>query len=101
MSTSPPASPRFIPTLTEVVTPPSSARGVLDEASSEEALIAALTQQLSWVIERRLADSCEVLIRNMLAEQAQSLAGHLKLELEATVRDVVQKTFFAKRDKNN
>jgi flagellar biosynthesis/type III secretory pathway protein FliH len=89
MSTLPSALHRFVPTLTEVVSPSSLAPSVNDGLMAEEALIKSLTQQLSAVIERRMADSVAELTQKIVAEHLNNMSQILKLELEAAVRQTL------------
>ncbi len=88
-----PVPPRFVPTLTEVVTPgsmlPLPARVTTPKppaASSEEQLIARIMQRLDMVLERRLRET----IGQLVLAQTQTLLPGLRQELEAVVQQAVR-----------
>jgi hypothetical protein len=93
MNTMPPAFPRIVPTLTEVVEPELLVPSVPDEATAVEVLVESLTRDLSALIERRLTDVSEDFIRNLVREQLEKVAKNMKIELESMVRALVLQTF--------
>jgi FKBP-type peptidyl-prolyl cis-trans isomerase (trigger factor) len=86
MSTQPPAFPRFIPTLTEVVEPLPLVFGADDLESSDEALIQTLTIQMSELIDRKLTTLGEELIQSLLSDHLKKLTHKLQPELEMIAR---------------
>ncbi len=88
-----PVPPRFVPTLTEVVTPgsmvSSPARVAAPKPSTamnEELLIERIMQRLDMVLERRLRET----IGQLVLAQTQRLLPGLRQELEAVVHEGVR-----------
>lgn len=93
-----PVPPRFVPTLTEVVTPgaaglsparpdpASQARALPGTPDGEEQLIARVMQRLDLVLERRLRET----LGQLMLAQAQSVLPRLRQELEPAVQAMVQ-----------
>ena len=88
MSTQPPAFPRFVPTLTEVVDP-LPLIGPEDVASNDEALIQTLSVQMSALIESKLSMLAEELIQSLLSEHLKNLTKKLQPELEEIARQTL------------
>jgi hypothetical protein len=89
MSTVPPSVHRFVPTLTEVVSPSLLSPSVNDGVVADEALIKSLTQQLSSVIEHLLAESAEEMTQKIVTEHLKNVSQILKLELATAVREAL------------
>ena len=87
--------PRFVPTLTEVVSPiPSAGLQPLSEAAtvsaqapqvghSQEELVRQVLLKIEVTLERRLRE----LVGQMVLEQSHALLPALRLEIEALVRE--------------
>lgn len=89
MSTPPRNLPRFIPTLTEVVQPRAVARADMAPSTDLENTVWFVMQRVDMVIERRLREEMETMLRSVVQEQVQSLAVRLRQELEGVVRQTV------------
>lgn len=89
MSTPPRNLPRFLPTLTEVVHLPTVERTTTPAAPDLEATVSYAMQRVDSVIERRLREEADVMLRNLVTEELQSLGVRLRQELEAVVRQAV------------
>lgn len=82
--------PRFLPTLTEVVQPSSVAPRVEVSASpSLEDTVWFVLQRVDMVIERRVREETENMLRTVVNEQIQTLTLRLRQELEGVVRQAV------------
>ena len=106
MNRPPPAPPRFVPTLTEVVRPvaaPMPATGPAAAAPASPAKPAALAaspdlqeqmvqrvlQRVDLILERRLRE----VVGQLILEHTQSLAPRLREEIEDVVRQSVSQAF--------
>lgn len=89
MSTPPRNLPRFLPTLTEVVHPDELVRMAVPVLPGLEETVLSVMQRMEPVIERRLREEADAMLRNMLAEQLQRLSASLRQELEILVRQAV------------
>lgn len=105
----PPAPPRFVPTLTEVVRPvaapmpPSGQAGATAAPAASPAPLAApaassdlqeqmvqrVLQRVDLVLERRLRE----VVGQLILEHTQSLAPRLREEIEDVVRQSVSQVF--------
>lgn len=93
--------PRFVPTLTEVVQPASTARvtqaPVSDHGVGPEALAAELEEQMVQRVLRRIELTLERRLREVVGqlvlEHTQTLAPRLHEELERVVRQSVNQAF--------
>lgn len=85
------APPRFVPTLTEVVQPPS--RSAVDAAglnessphNLEEQMVHRVLQRIDMVLERRLREA----VGQIILAHTQALVPHLREEIELVVRESV------------
>ncbi|WP_411880430.1 hypothetical protein [Polaromonas sp. YR568] len=110
MSRPPPAPPRFVPTLTEVVKPiaapmPATGRPVMPaspQATSvpppaalaaspdlQEQMVQRVLQRVDLVLDRRLRE----VVGQLILEHTQSLAPRLREEIEDVVRQSVSQAF--------
>jgi hypothetical protein len=89
MSTTPRNLPRFLPTLTEVVHPDELVRMAVPAMSGLEETVLSVMQRVDLVIERRLREETDAILRNVVTEQLQSLSTRLRQELEIVVRQAV------------
>lgn len=78
--------PRFMPTLTEVVHPPGLVKATVSTQPDLEATVSLVMQRVDRVIERRIREETEALIRSRMAEQLQLISAGLRDELESVVR---------------
>lgn len=89
MSSIPRNLPRFLPTLTEVVQPEELAKMAEPEVLDLEGTVLSVMQRMEPMIERRLREETDALLRNMVAEQLPVLNSRLRQELETIVRQAV------------
>jgi hypothetical protein len=89
MSTTPRNLPRFLPTLTEVVHLPAQARTTVPATPDLEETVWFVMQRVDLVIERRLREEADAMLRNLVTEQLQTLGARLRQELETVVRQAV------------
>jgi hypothetical protein len=100
----PPAPPRFVPTLTEVVRPmpapmpvasPEPAAAGLPapppavSAELQEQMVQHVLQRVNLVLERRLRE----VVGQLILEHTQALAPRLREEVEEVVRQSVSQAF--------
>ncbi|WP_431096490.1 hypothetical protein [Polaromonas aquatica] len=100
----PPAPPRFVPTLTEVVRPTPAALPVAEPALSnagvppaqtaasaelEEQMVQRVLQRVNLVLERRLRE----VVGQLILEHTQTLVPDLRKEIEEVVRQSVSQAF--------
>jgi hypothetical protein len=79
--------PRFVPTLTEVVSARNAAAGSSGPASlSEEQLVHRIMQRVELSLERRLREA----IATTVLQQTQMLGPLLREEIELVVRESVE-----------
>ena len=81
--------PRYVPTLTEVVSTSPDTRPAAAAALSEEQLVHRVMQRIDLTLERRLREA----IAATVLEQTRSIAPLLRDEIEAVVRDTVAQAF--------
>ncbi|MFZ4479707.1 MAG: hypothetical protein ACOYNZ_07425 [Rhodoferax sp.] len=82
-------TPRFVPTLTEIVQADDLVRhSTLAEPLPEDRVRSAL-QQLDRAIEQRVREELDVLVRTVLAEQLAALQRRLHEEFQSLVRQTV------------
>lgn len=107
-----PVPPRFVPTLTEVVTPGttglSPARpvpalqaralsGTPEGEEREEQLIARIMQRLDLVLERRLRET----LGQLMLAQTQAVLPRLRQELQPAVQAMVQEALREELQRRN
>jgi hypothetical protein len=88
MPASPRTPPRYVPTLTEVVTPEAPAPGVVPPPSIEllqEQIIHRVMQRVDLSLERRLREA----VATLVLEQTRNLGPLLREEIESVVRQSV------------
>ena len=81
--------PRYVPTLTEVVSTPPQARPATGSALSEDQLVMRVMQRVDLALERKLREA----IAATVLEQTRSIAPLLRDEIEAVVRETVAQAF--------
>jgi sensor domain CHASE-containing protein len=89
MSTTPRNLPRFLPTLTEVVHLSDLTRKVVAATPDLEEMVWFVMQRVDLVIERRLREESDVMLRTVVTEKLQTLSARLRTELETVVRQAV------------
>ena len=89
MNTPPRNLPRFMPTLTEVVHLPPLPRTVVLATPDLEKTVGLVMQQVNLVLDRRLREEADSLLRTVVAEQMQTLSVRLRQEMEDVVRQAV------------
>ncbi|WP_298934231.1 hypothetical protein [uncultured Ramlibacter sp.] len=77
--------PRYVPTLTEVVSVGAQPQPGAATSLSEEQLVHRIMQRVDLTLERRLREA----IATTVLEQTRSLGPMLREEIEAVVRDSV------------
>lgn len=95
MSTRPPVSIRFIPTLTEVAEPvpvPLPVPLPSNAAIDDETLINTTVLAMSALISHKLTALTEKTVQELLNKHLENLASGLKPELEAIVRQAIHQT---------
>lgn len=81
--------PRFLPTLTEVVHPPGMVQPAVPATPDLEETVWFVMQRVDMVIERRIREEAEALVRTKVAEQLHVVNARLRQELEIVVRQAV------------
>lgn len=89
MSMPPRHLPRFLPTLTEVVQPPTSTRSPTPVMPDSEALSQLIMRRVEQVIEHRIQEEVDAMVQTLLTVQMQTLRSRLREELELVVRQAV------------
>lgn len=112
MNRPPPAPPRFVPTLTEVVkpiaapmpamrqpvipaspqavsVPPASPAALAASADLQEQMVQRVLQRVDLVLDRRLRE----VVGQLILEHTQSLVPRLREEIEGVVRQSVSQAF--------
>lgn len=99
MTSAPPRNlPRFLPTLTEVVHPASVARANVTATPDLEETVWFVMQRVDMVIERRLREELDAMLRTVVTEQLQTLGARLRQELEGVVREAVSEALTSRTD---
>lgn len=89
MSTTPHKLPRFIPTLTEVVLASSLPDVSTPASTNTEELVQSVMQQMKALLERRISEEIETLVRIQVEEQMQRWHVRLHQELMSVVPQAV------------
>lgn len=98
MTTTPRNLPRFLPTLTEVVHPSGLVRTAAPATPDLEEAVWFVMQRVDMVIERRVSEETEVMLRTVVTEQVQTLRLRLRQELEDVVRQAVSEALTAQAE---
>ncbi|MEI8168826.1 MAG: hypothetical protein WCG50_04060 [Rhodoferax sp.] len=98
MTTSPRNLPRFLPTLTEVVQPGAAKKEEVAATPDLENTVWFVMQRVDMVIERRLREETETMLRTVVNDQVQTLTTRLRQELEVVVRQAVSEALASKAD---
>lgn len=81
--------PRYVPTLTEVVSASVQARPGAAMSLSEDQIVQRVMQRIDLTLERRLREA----IAATVLEQTRSIAPLLREEIESVVRETVAQAF--------
>lgn len=98
MSTAPRNLPRFLPTLTEVVDPRGVAPTAVRATPDLEETVWFVMQRVDLVLEQRLREEADAMLRTMVTAQLQTLAARLRQELETVVRQAVSEGMASRSD---
>lgn len=99
MNTPPRNLPRFLPTLTEVVERRVPVpRAEVSASSDLEDTVWFVMQRVDMVIERRVREETEAMLRTVVNEQIHTLTLRLRQELEGVVRQAVSDALALKHD---
>lgn len=80
MSTSPRNPPRFLPTLTEVVQSPALSLPTTGMTPDFEDVVESVMQRLDGVIEQRLHDELQLVVRQAVADAMTALTSRDKVK---------------------
>lgn len=100
MNTIPRNLPRFVPTLTEVVEPSSLIRAAPSTSSDVEEIIQSVMQRVDRVLDRRLREDADAMLRNMMTEQLHTLQLSLRAELALVVQQAVAEAMALREDEH-
>lgn len=89
MNTVPRPLPRFLPTLTEVVKPSAPPQATSLVQPDFEALTQTLTRRVDALVQTRVQQELERMIRAVAAEQSVILSDHLKTDLHHEIKRMV------------
>jgi len=98
MNTTPRNLPRFVPTLTEIVETSSLVRTPPATSPDVEEIIQSVMQRVDQVLDRRLLDDADAMLRHMVAEQLQTLHLSLRAELALVVQQAVAEAMVLRED---
>lgn len=100
MNTIPRNLPRFVPTLTEVVEPSSLIRAAPSTSPDVEEIIQSVMQRVDRVLDRRLREDTDAMLRNMMTEQLHTLQLSLRAELALVVQQAVAEAMALPEDEH-
>jgi len=100
MNTTPRNLPRFVPTLTEIVEPSTLIRTLPSTSPDFEEIAQSVMRQVDGVLDRRLRDDAETMLRNMVTEQLQTLHLRLRAELALVVQQAVAEAMALREDEH-
>ncbi len=95
MSTAPGNPPRFLPTLTEVVHLSAVKERAASAASPARAMpdiqatVGSVMQRVDLLLERRLSEELDTLLRIVMTEQLHRVTANLRQDLELLVHQAV------------
>lgn len=89
MNTPPRNLPRYVPTLTEIVEPSSLIRAPNSTSPSFEEMTQSVMQQVERVLDRRVREETEGMLRNLVTQQLETMHLRLREELAQVVRQTV------------
>lgn len=85
--------PRFLPTLTEVVNPRASIKTPTEAKPDMEETVSLVMGRVDRVLERRIREEANLLMRSQVAEHLEQISARLRSELELLVRQAVSEAF--------
>jgi hypothetical protein len=100
MNTPPRHLPRFLPTLTEVFQPSEAALEPPPLETDCESLTRALMIRVDTLVQARVQQELEKLIRSAVVEHAQAMVAGLQAELHHEVREMVLDAVSIKNESN-
>ena len=89
MNTTPRNLPRYVPTLTEIVEPSFLLRTPTSTSPSFEEITQSVMQRVDLVLDRRLREETEGMLRNLVTQQLETMHFRLREELALVVRETV------------
>lgn len=96
MNSAPRPAPRFVPTLTEVVDPAGLGRLVPKTQTDDiQAIIDLVQRRMRPVLEQRLEDELNRLLRAAVVDQWTDLSARLQEDMEVLVRQTVARALGA------
>ncbi|GAB4397949.1 MAG: hypothetical protein OHK0048_07970 [Rhodoferax sp.] len=98
MSDTPP--PRFVPTLTQVVSPDALVSVGRRSRADVEVIVDLVQRQVRPIFERRLEEEFDRLARAMVAKQWAAVSARLQDEMDLFVRQAVLDALNARPDAN-
>lgn len=99
MNSTPRNPPRFLPTLTEVVQAPNLSAVSAPKMPSTDDIVRSVLQSVEPVMERRLTEEVQGLLRLLVDERMSVLHTCLREEMEILVRQVASETILALKDR--
>ena len=100
MNTPPRNLPRYVPTLTEIVEPSSLIRTPTSTSPSVEEMTQSVMQQVDRVLDRRLREETEGMLRNLVMQQLETMHLRLREELALVVRQAVAQAMALREEAN-
>lgn len=97
MTHTPRIPPRFVPTLTEIVSPDSLSRSSPFPEPDVQSIINLVQHQTRPIFERRLQEELDRLVRTIVAKQWADLSARLQDEMDMFVRQAVTDALAAQR----
>lgn len=98
MSSPPRNLPRFLPTLTEVVHPSSLVKSTPPETPDLEAIVQSVMHRVDLVLERRLSEEVDALVRTHMEDQMKAVHLRLLNELASVVQQAVTDALIVQTD---
>lgn len=98
MNPTPRNLPRYVPTLTEIVDPASLVTGSTSSSTELDEIAQFVMQRVDQVIDRRLGEDGDAMLRQWLTGQLGALRLHLREELALVVRDAVAQAVASRND---
>ncbi|HEY5580340.1 MAG TPA: hypothetical protein VIK56_04115 [Rhodoferax sp.] len=100
MNTTPRNLLRFVPTLTEIVEPSTLIRTPPSTSPDVEEIIQSVMQRVDRVLDRRLRDDADAMLRHWVTEQLQTLHLSLRAELALVVQQAVAEAMVLREDEH-
>ena len=89
MNPTPRNLPRYVPTLTEIVDPSSLRMAPTSSSPELEEIAQSVMQRVDQVLDRRLREEGDAMLRHWVTGQLGTLRLHLREEMAIVVRDAV------------